>query len=143
MDAITGKYNRSGIFDEEENPFLDKFEKIMYLLKYVNWLNSIGTFQDIIYQYNQKTNLEDIVNRLYNSYHADNSYRNELDNTIRELAGLAMRGVPDDEKRRYNAEERAQEGKAITNFDDPTNMMIDNYFSRLYPRVERVSRDMD
>ena len=62
---------------------------------------------------------------------------------IRQLAGLAMQCVPDEEKQRHNVEEAEEEGKVVTDFQNPTDMMIDNYFHHLYPRVQRVSHGID
>ena len=123
-----------------ENPSRDKFVKVVRLLMYVNLVKKSMdgfTSPDTLRKYNEKTDLVNMVNILYDSYEADKTYENALDNIIRELAGLAMRGVPHEEKLRRNAEEAAEEGKDITDFENPTDMMIDNYFPLLYPRVKR------
>ena len=138
--AIRGAFVVATVRD---NPFAKKFVKVTFLLKYVNWLNSMDEFHDKIDEYNEKTNLVNIVNMLYDSYSEHGTYENALDNIIRDLAGLAMRGVPDRERQRHNAAEAAEEGKVITDFQNPTDMMIDNYFHHLYPRVERVSHTIE
>ena len=115
------------------NPFIEKFTKVVYLLKYVNWLNSMKIFQDKIDEYNEKTNLVNIVNMLYDSYQAEQTYENALDNIIRQLAGLAMRGVPEDQRGEQ------EEGKpGYIDFQNPTDDMIDSYFQLLYQRVHDV-----
>ena len=141
LDAIRGVFNRSGVSRHGHNPSLDKFVKVKYLLKYVNWLNSMEEFQDKIDEYNENTNLVNIVNMLHESHTEHATYENALDNIIRQLAGLAMRGVPEDQQETYNLDK--EEGKDMIDFQNPTHMMIDNYFRHLYPRVERVSYSID
>ena len=144
LDAIRGlDFNRHRALTED-NPSLEKFEQLINLLKYVNWLHSIGTYPDNkLEEYIRKTDLVFIVNKLHNEHIRDNTYDKALDTIIHELSGLAMRGIPIENQYLHNHGKEEGKDDDYIYFQEPTDDMIRMYFDTLYARVEDVAYDME
>ena len=143
LDAIRGlDFNRHRALTED-NPSVEKFDQLINLLKYVNWLHSIDTFSgDKLQEYIIKTDLIDIVNLLYHAHNKDNTYDEALDTIILNLAGLAMTGIPTEQQDQYNYGKEEGKDDDYIYFQDPTEYMIRIYFNTLYQRIESVVYDM-